>query len=121
MLEGFIWASSQSSVVPRSRSCLRAVWVNPVPNRLRNNRSRAVASRAVEDAGWEGVEPVPGLGSGGCGWAGGCGAGRGGGAGFFFGLRWGRFLTTGRRFFLRRFFFLRGKRAIGVPTRRGGQ
>src|SRR4051794_14176974 len=47
--EGSSWASNQVSGVPEARSCVRAFWVKPVPNRFRKSRSREVAA---SPAGW---------------------------------------------------------------------
>ncbi len=45
-LAGASCASSQASGVPAARSLVSARWVNPVPNRFRNSRSREVAASA---------------------------------------------------------------------------
>ena len=103
-----------------ARSCFSASWVNPVPRRLRNSRSRAVATRAVVlPAVPVPPLPVPGAGVGAWGWVAGLGAGWGGGLGLrVFGA--GCFFAWWRFFFFLR--FLRAdtlKMAIGIPARRG--
>ena len=57
---GASWAASQASGVPAARRDDSAFWVNPVPKRLRNRRSREVAT--VDAAAVGGV--VAGCGAG---------------------------------------------------------
>ena len=52
-LAGESCRSSHASGLPAARSCARARWVNPVPNRFRYSRSRDVA-----DSTWAGATAV---------------------------------------------------------------
>ncbi len=43
-LAGCSWAASHASGLPAARSFASACWVNPLPSRFRNSRSRLVAT-----------------------------------------------------------------------------
>ena len=64
-LLGSSWAASHASALPAARSWASAVWVKPVPNRLRKSRSRLVATGSGVTHVWGFTAPgVTGFGTG---------------------------------------------------------